>query len=208
MCPTRPTSSDCVRLRRFSARREPEQRGAMETTASPGTQRDRQAGIHRLLAELPRCRSRAARRAGGLSLSRLRSFRPIEADLFYGRDLQIRDLRDLLGKHNIIVVLGGSGSGKSSLVRAGLVPKLNSTTPIPERVGAWYVVEFRPKLDPVSELFDAILAQLIMPILAVPQTGDDRWLAAGGARSIRSRNAAAASALQAGVRSRMRARCA
>ena len=70
----------------------------------------------------------------------LRSFRPIEADLFYGRDSQIRDLRDLLGKHNIIVVLGGSGSGKSSLVRAGLVPKLNSTTPIPERVGAWYVV--------------------------------------------------------------------
>src|SRR6478735_2411402 len=97
----------------------------------------------------------------------LRSFRPNEADLFYGRDSQIKELRDLLADHNIIVVLGGSGSGKSSLVRAGLVPKLSSTSPIAERPGAWYVVEFRPKLDPVNELFDAIFNQLILPVLTV-----------------------------------------
>ena len=97
----------------------------------------------------------------------LRSFRPNEADLFYGRDSQIKELRDLLADHNIIVVLGGSGSGKSSLVRAGLVPKLSSTSPIAERPGAWYVVEFRPKLDPVNELFDAIFNQIILPVLTV-----------------------------------------
>src|SRR5687767_9687278 len=93
----------------------------------------------------------------------LRSFRPTEADLFFGRDSQITDLQRLLADQNIIFVLGGSGSGKSSLVRGGLVPKLSSTAPIPERVGAWYVVEFRPKLDPVTELFGAILSQLILP---------------------------------------------
>ncbi len=103
----------------------------------------------------------------------LRSFRPNEADLFYGRDSQIKELRDLLADHNIIVVLGGSGSGKSSLVRAGLVPKLNSTSPISERPGAWYVVEFRPKLDPVNELFDAIFNQIILPALTVPPLADD-----------------------------------
>ncbi len=103
----------------------------------------------------------------------LRSFRPNEADLFYGRDSQIKELRDLLAGHNIIVVLGGSGSGKSSLVRAGLVPKLNSTSPIPERPGAWYVVEFRPKLDPVNELFDAIFNQIILPALTVPPPVED-----------------------------------
>ena len=48
----------------------------------------------------------------------LRSFRPNEADLFYGRDSQIKELRDLLADHNIIVVLGGSGSGKSVLLRS------------------------------------------------------------------------------------------
>ncbi len=95
----------------------------------------------------------------------LRSFKPNEADLFYGRDNQIKELRELLGNNNIIVVLGGSGSGKSSLVRAGLVPQLNSTAPIEGRAGAWYVVEFRPKLDPAVELFDAVFNQIIAPIL-------------------------------------------
>ncbi|MET4607643.1 hypothetical protein ABIB90_007147 [Bradyrhizobium sp. JR4.1] len=102
----------------------------------------------------------------------LRSFKPSEADLFYGRDSQINELRELLRKNNIIVVLGGSGSGKSSLVRAGLIPRLNSTAPIPDRAGAWYVVEFRPKLDPATELFDAIFTQIIAPVLAPPQIVD------------------------------------
>ena len=71
MCRTRPTSSDCARLRRFwpGASRSSE-RHERPPGIRPGPQRDRQAGIHRLLAELPRCRWPAARRAGGLSLSR------------------------------------------------------------------------------------------------------------------------------------------
>lgn len=105
---------------------------------------------------------------GGLTVSPypgLRSFRPDEADLFFGRDAQVRELRKFLTKHNVIFVLGGSGSGKSSLVRAGLIPELNSTSPIPGRAGAWYVVEFRPKLDPSAELFDALFEQIVSPVL-------------------------------------------
>ncbi len=66
------------------------------------------------------------------------------------------------------MVLGGSGSGKSSLVRAGLLPKLNSTAPIPKRSGAWYVVEFRPRTDPAEELLDAIYQQIFQPLLVSP----------------------------------------
>ncbi|MBB5048049.1 hypothetical protein HNR60_002810 [Rhodopseudomonas rhenobacensis] len=95
----------------------------------------------------------------------LRSFQPDEADLFYGRGTQIKELRDRLTDHNVIVVLGGSGSGKSSLVRAGLIPQLNSTAPIAGRAGAWYVVEFRPKTDPVTELFEALFNQIVAPVL-------------------------------------------
>src|SRR5262245_25191248 len=124
----------------------------------------------------------------------LRSFRPNEADLFYGRDSQIKELRDLLADHNIIVVLGGSGSGKSSLVRAGLVPKLSSTSPIAERPGAWYVVEFRPKVDPVGELFDAIFKQIIWPILDVPAAGSAGRALDGDATKERARRIAALNA--------------
>ena len=38
------------------------------------------------------------------------------------------------------------------------------------RPGAWYVVEFRPKLDPVDEPFDAIFNQIILPALTIPST--------------------------------------
>ncbi len=102
----------------------------------------------------------------------LRSFRSNEVDLFFGRDSQIKDLKPLLSNRNVIVVLGGSGSGKSSLVRAGLVPQLNSTSPIPGRPGAWYVVEFRPRTDPATELFDSIIDQIIEPVLSTNLRAD------------------------------------
>lgn len=95
----------------------------------------------------------------------LRSFTQDEASLFFGREVQARQLRDILAHRNLLVVLGGSGSGKSSLVRAGLLPKLNSTAPIPQRSGAWYPVEFRPLTNPVEELFEAIFAQIFQPLL-------------------------------------------
>jgi Novel STAND NTPase 1 len=57
-------------------------------------------------------------------------------------------------------VLGGSGSGKSSVIRAGLMPRLTSTMAIRERSGNWYAAEFRPRLDPMEELATA-LAELV-----------------------------------------------
>jgi len=43
---------------------------------------------------------------------------------FFGRDELIRDLQKELAKDNFLAVIGTSGSGKSSVVRAGLIPKL------------------------------------------------------------------------------------
>jgi hypothetical protein len=111
----------------------------------------------------------------------LRSFKPTEAPLFFGRELQARQLRDILANRNLVVVLGGSGSGKSSLVRAGLLPRLNSTAPIPNRLGAWYVVEFRPRRDPSAELFEAIYQQIFYPLLIPSLSGEKRSQAPAGA---------------------------
>ncbi|WP_328428081.1 helix-turn-helix domain-containing protein [Streptomyces sp. NBC_00443] len=44
--------------------------------------------------------------------------------LFFGRDQLVEDLVGLVGKHRFVAVVGASGSGKSSLMRAGLVPAL------------------------------------------------------------------------------------
>jgi hypothetical protein len=48
---------------------------------------------------------------------------------FFGRDELIRDLQKELAKDNFLAVIGTSGSGKSSVVLAGLIPKLKEQQP-------------------------------------------------------------------------------
>ncbi|MDX3732632.1 nSTAND1 domain-containing NTPase [Streptomyces caniscabiei] len=44
--------------------------------------------------------------------------------LFFGRDRLLEELGELVSGHRFVVLLGASGSGKSSLLRAGLIPRL------------------------------------------------------------------------------------
>ncbi|MBW4463263.1 MAG: hypothetical protein KME47_23940 [Nodosilinea sp. WJT8-NPBG4] len=53
----------------------------------------------------------------------LRKFEVRDRDLFFGRDRMIAHLQERLQDH-FLLVLGASGSGKSSLIRAGLIPQL------------------------------------------------------------------------------------
>ncbi|WP_329026771.1 nSTAND1 domain-containing NTPase [Streptomyces sp. NBC_00690] len=57
----------------------------------------------------------------------LARFEPDDADRFFGRSAQTRDLVALVAAHRIVAVVGSSGSGKSSLLRAGLVPQLRES---------------------------------------------------------------------------------
>jgi hypothetical protein len=83
----------------------------------------------------------------------LLAFQEEDAAIFFGRSDEIIQGIELLNRVNhlgdprLVIVLGASGTGKSSLVRAGLVPRLRRDA---ER---WIVVEpFRPRADPAREL--------------------------------------------------------
>jgi hypothetical protein len=54
----------------------------------------------------------------------LRAFTEDESELFFGRTPEIHALLDILSNNRFLAVIGASGSGKSSLVRAGVLPKL------------------------------------------------------------------------------------
>ncbi|WP_243787703.1 serine protease [Saccharopolyspora gloriosae] len=56
----------------------------------------------------------------------LRSFRQEDVELFRGRDTDIDRLRELVDRRDLVAVAGPSGSGKSSLVHAGLAPRLEA----------------------------------------------------------------------------------
>ncbi len=73
----------------------------------------------------------------------LRPFLEHEELLIYGREAQVDGLVHCLAQSCFVAVLGGSGSGKSSLVRAGVVPHLRQYG-IPEVGDLWLPVVFTP----------------------------------------------------------------
>lgn len=81
----------------------------------------------------------------------LRPFQEDEDYLFFGREGQIAELIKRLRESRFLAVVGTSGSGKSSLIRAGLVPALHRGA----MVGAganWEVVFTRPGSTPLENL--------------------------------------------------------
>ena len=54
----------------------------------------------------------------------LRPFEMEEWSIFFGRERMIDDVVELLARQRLVVVHGSSGSGKSSLIRAGVLPRL------------------------------------------------------------------------------------
>jgi len=86
----------------------------------------------------------------------LRSFEPEESHLFFGRERQIHELLVRLDRTKFLAVVGTSGCGKSSLVRAGLLPKMSKGH---EGKGgnSWKVLLFKPGDDPFGNLAAAFL---------------------------------------------------
>lgn len=80
----------------------------------------------------------------------LRPFDEEHAEFFYGRDADIQRLVEKLKTSRFLAVLGPSGSGKSSVVRAGLIPALRrGALPGSE---AWQVQVFTPGASPLTQL--------------------------------------------------------
>jgi WD40 repeat protein len=83
----------------------------------------------------------------------LRPFERDEAMLFFGRDEQTLELLERLHEKRFLAVVGSSGCGKSSLVRAGLLSKLQASTAMSDR---WQVVTLKPGSRPFTELAAAL----------------------------------------------------
>ena len=87
----------------------------------------------------------------------LRPFEFDESHLFFGRDGQSEQLTAKLSRTHFLAVVGTSGSGKSSLVRAGFLPALWGGF-MTSAGSAWRVAILRPGNDPIGNLAKALNA--------------------------------------------------
>ena len=80
------------------------------------------------------------------------AFGPEQAGLFFGRDRESDEISRLVRQHGFLLVVGPSGSGKSSLVSAGVLPRLRAA-----EGDRWLVRTVRPGAG-VSPLADSAAA--------------------------------------------------
>ena len=91
----------------------------------------------------------------------LLAFEEDDAAVFFGRDDEVQEILDLLTRvrrfsgSRSVVLLGASGSGKSSVLKAGLLPRLRL------KEDDWLLVEpFRPRARPFQQMAIALAASL------------------------------------------------
>jgi energy-coupling factor transporter ATP-binding protein EcfA2 len=83
------------------------------------------------------------------------------AHLFFGREVESEALVQLLANEALVMVTGDSGSGKSSLARAGLLPRwrggvLAELTGVRAGEVVWHVVQTQPRSRPFAALAEAV----------------------------------------------------
>jgi WD40 repeat protein/class 3 adenylate cyclase len=92
----------------------------------------------------------------------LASFGSDDAEWFFGRERLVAELVARLAGATMLGVVGPSGSGKSSAVRAGLLPAVTSgVLPGSER---WITAVMRPGEHPLRELDRAVWAAMPAPL--------------------------------------------
>ncbi len=89
----------------------------------------------------------------------LRPFDVDESFLFFGRTRQTKELLQRLHEHHFVAVVGNSGCGKSSLLRAGLIPDLKAGYLV-EDGDHWVITIMKPGKSPLYNLAEAMLQKL------------------------------------------------
>ena len=78
----------------------------------------------------------------------IRSFEENESNLFFGREHQVEQVVSILSKTHFVALIGHSGSGKSSLIKAGVIPRIKTENF--EASNEWLVSVFRPGDNPIE----------------------------------------------------------
>jgi energy-coupling factor transporter ATP-binding protein EcfA2 len=96
----------------------------------------------------------------------LRPYEEPDAEWFFGRGAEINDLLKRLRRLHFVAIVGASGCGKSSLIRAGVLPHIRDGYLDAE----WLIAAFRPGECPLANLAEALCPELSCDLEAFTDT--------------------------------------
>jgi WD40 repeat protein len=96
-----------------------------------------------------------SRSAGSCPYPGLRPYDQAHHEVFFGRERLTAELAGKLATTGIVMVSGGSGAGKTSLLQAGLVPALVRGVQLPGS-SSWPRISMTPAARPLTELADRL----------------------------------------------------
>jgi WD40 repeat protein/energy-coupling factor transporter ATP-binding protein EcfA2 len=85
----------------------------------------------------------------------LRPFATEESDYFFGRENESSEIAGKLIRNRFVVVTGASGSGKSSLILCGVLPRIRNLSS--KGAGKWRILTMKPGNDPFGNLTSAFV---------------------------------------------------
>ncbi len=105
----------------------------------------------------------------------LSSFESQDSELFFGRESHITALRKKLSITRFLAIVASSGSGKSSMIKAGLIPSLEKEKLSGTEVADWNIILFKPGATPIRNLMRALTREI--PDFATDSNGIESELA-------------------------------
>ena len=101
----------------------------------------------------------------------IRPYTKKEAENFYGREREVEDVLSILKRYKLVTICGKSGSGKSSLIEAGILPKLQKGF-LGQAGKEWVICDFRPGISPLENLSYALSDSGVMYLKSKSKTTD------------------------------------
>ena len=101
----------------------------------------------------------------------LKSYNEEDSEYFFGREQDKENLLTILQKNKFLTLTGGLGSGKSSLLKAGLVPRLKNGF-VGQAGKDWSIAYFRPGISPLNNLAHALTFDDVLNVESKPNTTD------------------------------------
>jgi len=96
-----------------------------------------------------------------------------ESSSFYAREREVEDVLSILQRYKVVTVSGENGAGKTSLINAGVIPKLKNK--FSGQSGKdWVVCNFRPGISPIENLSHSLSDSGVLYLNGKSKTTDHK----------------------------------